>query len=183
MLYLIVSRLVCGQECTNTTTVGSLYQDVSKTTNADHTYILTGYTIPCNGTVIAWEFCYKTSGAKLVTFYPGIWRKNETNNNNRKNKNYFLVQSNKVTYSPEGVECQIFDVSVADQFSASAGSIIGLYVDKGQPSAQLLFSKKDKSTETYEFEKNPSSVNAQPGINKNINISLKVHIGKTMTIQ
>ena len=150
----------------------------SKFTKADHTYILAGYTVPCNGTVTAWEFCYKTSNTASVTFYPGIWRINETNNK-RKNINYFLVRSNNVTYSPKTVECQTFNLSVSDQFIASAGSVIGLYVNKG---AQLLLIKEDKSMATYEFKENQSSVNADINPIK-ANISLKVHLGKTMYIR
>ena len=107
VLYLIVSRSVCGQECTSTITVGSSNQDSNKITDAGHTYILAGYTIPCAGIVTAWKFCsQKTSVATLVTFYPGIWRKNGTS--------YFLVRSNNVTYSPKEDKCQTFNVSVPD---------------------------------------------------------------------
>ena len=57
---------------------------------ADRTFIHAGFTAPCNGTVVAWEFCYQSIGS-YVTFYPGIWRTND-------NRDYALVQSNSITY-------------------------------------------------------------------------------------
>ena len=173
VLYLIVSRSVCGQECTSTITVGSLKHHGSKTIDANCTYILAGYTIPCDGIVVAWEFCsHKTSDATPVTFYPGVWRINENETS------YFLVRSNNVTYSAKEVECQTFNVSVTDQFSASKGSVVGLYVDKGQSSAQLLFSKKVESPTTYKIKSNQSNIDNKNPIK--LNISLRAHIGKTM---
>ena len=61
---------VSGQECTDT--VGSLSHDSSFVTQGQ-TFILAGYTVPCSGTVVAWEFCYRIS-TESATFYPGIWR-------------------------------------------------------------------------------------------------------------
>ena len=60
---------VSGQECT--VTVGSLSHDNNIVT-VDRTFILAEYEVPCSGTVVAWEFCYKISSV-IVTFYPGIW--------------------------------------------------------------------------------------------------------------
>ena len=67
------------------------------TVSEDKTYILAGYEIPANTTVVAWEFCYQKTDTTSVTFYPGIWRitprkKDETD--------YDLIQSNAVTYDP-----------------------------------------------------------------------------------
>ena len=120
---------VSGQDCTDT--VGSLSHDNNIVT-AGQTFILAGYTVPCNGTVVAWEFCYQISGAMLVTFYPGIWRITETSGNT----DYTLVQSNNVTYDSSvrdpqdpitGFACQIFNLSDTDHFTALAGSVVGLY--------------------------------------------------------
>ena len=81
---------VSGQECTDT--VGSLSHD-SNIVLQGQTFILTGYTVPCSGTVVAWEFCYRTSIGS-VTFYPGIWRISETLDGST---NYELFQSNSIT--------------------------------------------------------------------------------------
>ena len=173
VLYLIVSRSVCGQECTSAITVGSSDHDSKKTTDAGYTYILAGYTIPCDGIVTAWKFCsQKTSVATPVTFYPGIWRKNGTG--------YFLVRSNNVTvtYNPKEGKCQTFNVPVPDQLSASVESVVGLYIDKGQSSSQLLLSKKGESPTTYKIKNNRSNIVNETPIK--VNISFEAHIGKTM---
>ena len=165
---------VSGLECTDT--VGSLSHDNNIVT-ADQTFILAGYTVPCNGTVVAWEFCYRPSIA-IVTFYPGIWRITRMTGNT----DYTLVQSNNVTYDPSvrdpqdhNVGCQIFNLSDTDQFTAPAGSVLGLYSDVH---AQLLHTNTDSSITTYQFSGNKSSVRTTgSGNDVNYNIAIKVHLG------
>ena len=171
---------VSGQECTNTVTVGSLSHD-NVLVAVDQTFILTGYTVPCSGTVVAWEFCYQLSDASL-TFYPGIWRITGTMSGNT---DYTLVQSNNVTYDqsvrdpqdPTSIyPCQIFNLSDADQFTAPAGSVVGLYSNVG---TQLLRTNTNSSITTYQFSGNQSSVsNAGDGNDVNYNIAIRVHLGK-----
>jgi len=55
--------------------------------------------------VVAWEFCYKLSGATSVTFYPDIWRITGTSGMNNK---YELIQSNSITYDSTGSSSNIF---------------------------------------------------------------------------
>ena len=83
---------VSGQECTDT--VGSLSYD-SNIVPQGQTFILAGYTVPCDGTVVAWEFCYQIVNVASVTFYPGIWR--ITRISGMSNTDYELVQSNTIT--------------------------------------------------------------------------------------
>ena len=64
-----------------TVTVGSLSHDSNNIVTQGQTFILTGYTVPCSGTVVAWEFCYQISDATSATFYPGIWRITGTSGN------------------------------------------------------------------------------------------------------
>ena len=171
---------VSGQECTDTVTVGSLSHD-SNVISPDQTFILAGYTVPCSGTVVAWEFCYRLS-AVTVTFYPGIWRINGTMSGNT---DYTLVQSNSVTYDqsirdpqdPTNIyPCQIFNLSDTDQFTAPAGSVVGLYSNVG---TQLLRTNTDSSTTTYQFRGNQSSVNNGGNSNDvNYNIAIRVQLGK-----
>ena len=172
---------VSGQECTDTVTVGSLSHD-DNLVPLDQTYILAGYIVPCNGTVVGWEFCYQISGA-TVTFYPGIWRITGTMGGNT---DYTLVQSNIVTYSqsvhdpqdPMNVGCQIFNLSETDQFTAPAGSVVGLY--SGIHQTQLLHTNIDRSITTHQFSGNQSSVTITSNSNDvNYNIAIRVH-GKTM---
>ena len=174
MLYTIA---VSGQECTDT--VGSLSHDNNIVT-VDHTFILAGYTVPCSGTVVAWEFCYQLSGTTSVTFYPGIWRITGTMSGNT---DYTLVQSNNVTYDqrvrdpqdPFNVGCQIFNLSDTDQFTAPAGSVVGLY--SGIQHTQLLRSNTDNSITTHQFRGNRNSVNAGNDDIVDYSIAVRVHLG------
>ena len=129
--YCTYTIAVGGQECTDTVTVGSL-SNASNVVTAGQTFILAGYTVPCSGTVVAWEFCYRPNNV-TVTFYPGIWRITGTMSGNT---DYTLVQSNAVTYNQSvrdpqdptsNFACQIFNLSDTDQFTAPAGSVVGLY--------------------------------------------------------
>ena len=169
---------VSGQECTDTVTVGSL-SHASNVVSAGRTFILAGYTVPCSGTVVAWEFCYQIVVA-TVTFYPGIWRVTGTMGNT----DYSLVQSNNVTYDqsvrdpqdPMIVGCQIFNLSDTDQFTAPAGSVVGLY--SGIQHTQLLHTNTDSSITTYQFNGNQSSVRIGGNSDVNYNIAIRVHLGK-----
>ena len=148
---------------------------------ADQTFIFAGYAVPCSGTVVAWEFCYQISGQTSVTFYPGLWRITGTMGSNT---DYTLVQSNTVTYNQSvrdpntfsSFSCQIFNLSDADQFTAPAGSVVGLYSNVG---TQLLHTNTDSSITTYQFSGNHSSVsNAGNTGDVNYNIAIRVHLGK-----
>ena len=165
---------VSGQECTDT--VGSLSHD-NNILLLDRTVILVGYTVPCSGTVVAWEFCYRISSQTPVTFYPGIWRIIGTMSGNT---DYTLVQSNTVTYDQSGdpanlFPCQIFNLSDTDQFTAPAGSVVGLY---SNVITQLLHTNTDSSITTYQFSRNQSSVTTTGNNDVNYNIAIRVHLGK-----
>ena len=143
------------------------------------TFILAGSAVSCSRTVVAWEFCYRTAGGS-VTFYPGIWRITRTRGSNT---DYELIQSNSITYdasiqtSGSGVDsCQRVNLSTADQFTAPAGSVVGLYSNVG---AQLLRTNTDSSITTYQFSGNQSSVNnAGNNDDVNYNIAIMVYLGK-----
>ena len=144
------------------------------------TFILAGYTVPCNGTVVAWEFCYQISSAMSVTFYPGIWRITGTSGNTG-NTDYTLVQSNNVTYDSSGsglnsFPCQRFNLSDTDQFAAPAGSVVGLY---SNVITQLLRTDNTNSSiTTYQFSGNQSSVSINGNSNDvNYNIAIRVYLG------
>ena len=171
MLYTIA---VSGQECTDT--VGSLSHD-SNIVSEDQTFILAGYTVPCDGTVVAWEFCYRISNAS-VTFYPGIWRITGMSGGNT---NYELVQSNIITYdaniqtSASIDSCQRVNLSTTDQFTSPAGSVVGLY---SNVYTQLLHTNTNSSITTYQFSGNQSSVAAGNNNDVKYDIAIRVHLGK-----
>ena len=172
---------VSGQECTDTVTVGSLSHD-DNIVIVHQTFILAGYTVPCSGTVVAWEFCYRIGGG-TVTFYPGIWKITGTMGSNT---DYTLVQSNIVTYDqnvrdPQNTAnlypCQIFNLSDLDQFTAPAGSVVGLY--SGIKHTQLLHTDTSNPIRTYQFSGNESNVTITGNNGDvNYNISIRVHLGK-----
>ena len=175
--YLITITVVSGQNCTDT--VGSLIHD-SNIASQGQTFILAGYMVTCSGTVVAWEFCYRISDTTSVTFYPGIWRITGTSG---VNTNYELVQSNSVTYDSSiqtsGIDsCQRVNLSIADQFTTPAGSVVGLY---SNVFTQLLHTNNDSSITTYQFNGNQSNVTiADNGDDVNYNIAIRVHLGKTI---
>ena len=173
---------VSDQQCTDTVTVGSLSYDDLNIVTSDQTFILAEYTVPCNGTVVAWEFCYQILNVTSLTFYPGIWRTTGTMSGNT---DYTLVQSSNVTYNPLSVydpqdpnffPCQIFNLSDTDQFTAPAGSIVGLYSNIG---TLLLHTNTNSSITTYRFSGNQSSVTITGNSNDvHYNIAIRVHLGK-----
>ena len=177
--YNVAIIAVSGQECTGV--VGSLSHDGNIVTPG-HTYILAGYTVPCNRTVVAWEFCYQILNSS-VTFYPGIWRITGTTDSNI---DYELIQLSNVTYDLStqisGIDlCQKVNLSTTDQFTAPAGSVVGLYSNVG---TQLLRTNNDSSITTYQFSGNQSSVrNTGDNVDINYNIAIRVHLGKVYRIQ
>ena len=174
----IAINAVSGQECTGAVTAGSLSHD-SKLVIVHKTYILAGYAVPCDGTVVAWEFCYRIFGAS-ATFYPGIWRITGTN---RSDTYYELVQSNTVVYDhsirTDGDDsCQRVNLSITDQFTAPAGSVVGLY---SNIETSLLRTDNDSSVATYQSNGSQNSVSITGNSNDvNYSIAIKVHLGKYM---
>ena len=138
----------------------------------DTTSILTGYTIPCNGTVIAWEFCYQISSASSVSVFPGIWRITEAND-------YVLVQSNNITYDSRGTShntfrCRTFNLSSTDQFIAQAGTVIGLYTGNGQ----VLRTSENNLITTYQLLLNRTVVSNTDSDDVNYSIAIRVKLSK-----
>ena len=172
-MHLLYTIAVSGQECTDT--VGSLSHD-RIIIPQDQTFILAGYIVPCDGTVVAWEFCYlRIDGS--VTFYPGIWR---ITGRMGVNAEYELIQSNSVTYNASiqtsGIDsCQRVNLSTTDQFTAPVGSVVGLY---SGIQTQLLHTNSDSSIATYQFSGNQSSVSTTNNDVINYNIAIRVHLGK-----
>ena len=154
----------------------------SRIVTQDQTFLLAGYTVPCSGTVVAWEFCYRISNSTSVTFYPGIWRITGTTGNNT---DYELIQSNSVTYDSSiqtsgNDGCQRVNLSTTDQFIAPAGSVVGLY---SSIITQLLHTNTDSSITTYQLRKNRSSVTmADNDDDVNYNIAIRVHLGMYMYV-
>ena len=167
--------MVSGQECMDS--VGSLSHDNNIVPESE-TFILAGYTVPCDGTVVAWEFFYETNNATSVTFNPGIWRITRANGGNT---DYELVHSNNITYDQSvwtsGIDsCHRVNLSTTDQFTAPAGSVVGLY---SNVRTQLLHTNIDSSITTYHFSGNKSSIrNAGNNEDVKYNIAIRVHLCK-----
>ena len=175
MLYITA---VSGQMCTSADTVGSLDHDGMIIT-AERTYILTGYTVQCEGIVTTWEFCYQILGTPSVTFYPGIWG---ITGNTGVNNEYSCIQSNTVTFTPNGTStfsCQNYTLPVTEQFTAPSGSIVGLYSNNF---VQLLHTNSNTSIITYQVNGNQSSVQSTNGRDIDYNIAIRVHLGKLLDL-
>ena len=142
----------------------------------DRTFILAGYTIPCNGTVVAWEFCYRISGLTPVTFYPGIWRITRTTG---PNTDYELIQSNSVTY-----DSLFRPVVMMDARESTSQQQINLLHQQDQlwDCILMLYHRcytltlTGSSITTYQLSGNQSSVTASSDVN--YNIAIKIHLGK-----
>ena len=152
----------------------------SNIVDQDQTFILAGYAVPCNGIVVAWEFCYRILGAS-VAFYPGIWR--ITKISGMGNTDYELIQSNSVTYDSSiqtsGVDsCQRVNLSTTDQFTVPAGSVVGLYSNTETLRSLLLHTNTNRSITTYQFSGNQSSVTAGNNDDVDYNIAIRTHLGK-----
>ena len=173
MLYITA---VSGQVCTTPDTVGSLNHD-GMVIEQGQTYILTGYTVQCEGIVTTWEFCYQLTGVLSVTFYPGIW---ERTGSNSANPTYSLIQSNTVTFNP-GVgstfSCQNYTLPVTERFTTPSGSVVGLY---SNVNVQLLHTNVSAGIITYQVNGNQSSVQGTNGHDIDYNIAIRVHLGKLL---
>ena len=152
-------------------------------TTPDHTFILSGYTVPCNRTVVAWEFCYQINDEPSVTFYPGIWRITDEKNNG--DTDYELIQSNAITFNLSGTSsnthpCQNFTLSDREQFIAPSGSVIGLYSNEGDVRPLLLCTDEmDNSITTFKFDKHKTKVKAEfDKDDVDYNIAIRVHLSK-----
>jgi len=165
-----------GEECLNPVTSNSEDYD---TLNEDRTYILNGYTVPCEGVVNAWEFCYQVEDESPVTFYPGIWRLTRSSGFILITREYSLIQSNNVTFTPNGnrLSCQTFNLSVTEQFTAPEGSVVGLYSNKGS-APPLLLVPNNINYVTYQVSGNQTSVIGNINNDVDYNIAIKAHIGK-----
>lgn len=178
---LFAATVVGGQKCPDT--IGSLRHN-NVGIIADQTFILANreYKVTCEGTVIAWEFCYRVRNQASATFYPSIWLAEAGNNGTM---NYTLIRSNNVTFTtPSSVAndsnailCQTFNLSKVDQFIAPAGSVVGLYSN----SVQLLRTNKAMSLiTTYISPGNKSNIQTASFDTRDIgyNIGLRAHLGK-----
>ena len=167
--------------CTAPHTVGSLNHDEVVITE-DQIYILTGYTVQCEGIVTTWEFCYQIQTVSSVTFYPSIWQDTGMRGMGS-NTIHRLVQSNNVTFTPNGVgpsySCQNYTLPVAEQFTAPKGSVVGLYSNKGTVRPLLLHTDRNNNQiTTYQVAGNQSSVSVGNGHDANYNIAIRLYLGK-----
>lgn len=142
-----------GQDCSRTfgnLTLKNTHPIIPRTT-----YIFTDshHTVSCNGTVIAWEFCFQgRKQSTNVLFYADIW--------SRKNDNgrihFALINSSNISFSLNGSNadtCLRVNLSEVDQFIAPAGSFIGLHSGSGVLQAPLNGAENVSSNRTtYRFE-------------------------------
>jgi len=165
---------VSGQVCTAPDIVGSVFETNRGVIDQDHTYILDGYTVKCEGIVTTWEFCYQIlAGVQSVTFYPGIWMKTT----NGGDTTYSLIQSNAVTFNPSvgsTFSCQNYTLPVTERFIVPLESVVGLY---SNTRVLLIQSNTNGRITTYEIDGNQSSATNRDR-DVNYNIAISVRLGK-----
>ena len=182
MLLSTIAIAVTSQQCVDN--VGSLKHDRIHVVN-DRTFIFADseYTVDCERVVVAWQFCYRVfSGAPTdpVTFYPSIWMPSGTNDTTH----YTLIQSSPVTFTPvqvgntTSIICPTVSLSTADQFTAPAGSVVGLYSFRRYKLELLRTRKIQSSMTTYQFNGNQSIVQVVNGSDVGYNIALRAHFGR-----
>ena len=184
LLLYTIGAAFTSQECMDD--AGSLNNDGLNVANR-LTFIFADpeYQVDCERIVVAWEFCYRmldNAPAKPVIFFPGIWMPNETNGT----LHYTLIQSNHITFTPaqigsttNSILCPRVNLSKTDQFTAPAGSVVGMfsYIRRNEPII-LRTNKGGLSITTYRFDGNQSSVQVANDSDIDYNIALKAHFGR-----
>ena len=176
--------VVTSHQCKDN--AGSLKRDTFHVVN-DLTFIFADreYEVECEGIVVAWEFCYRVlnnTATKPVTFYPSIWMPNVTNSS----IHYTLIQSSPVTFTPaqdgsitNNIFCPRVNLSTTNQFTAPAGSVVGLHSFRRRNELELLRTNGAQSSiTTYQFRGNHSNVQVANDSVVSYNVALRVHFGK-----
>ena len=97
---------------------------------------------------------------------------------------YTFIHSSPVTFTPAQVDnstnnilCPRVNLSAAEQITAPAGSVVGLYSFRKRNELELLRTNKDLSSiTTYQISGNHSSVQVANDSDINYNIPLRVHL-------
>ena len=175
---LILVAVISGQNCTDT--VGSLYLNSgSSIVYASRTFILADYQTSCEGNVTAWEFCYRkeTGNKTAASFNASVWKISGENNDT-----FAQVNSSYITFTLDNNAtdlniCQRVNLSTADQFTAPAGSVVGLYCEGGKMQSQLLWTDRGSSITTYVYDSTAASLIISDGQRVNYTITIKLHLG------
>ena len=183
----IMLVIVSGQGCSDI--VGSLNRNVNSTPiTQDQTVILADrqYTVPCDGNVTAWRFCYQPFGnnGSVISFSAGVWRISKTNYSDSTNYsgsvNYMLINSSVISFSLDGsgdanYPCQILNLPLTDQYTAPAESVVGLYSNGGTMYPLLL--NTSSNVTAYKFDGNRTDVNISDGEVGSYNIAIELYLG------
>ena len=176
----IMLVIVSSHNCSRT--VGSLNHNMNSIPIVqDQTVILADhqYTVPCDGNVIAWRFCYQLFGnnGSVVSFSAGIWRSSNTNYSG--STNFMQVNSSVISFyqnvSGGASYCQTFNLSTTDQYTAPAGSVVGLYSNVGEMFSSLL--NTSSNITAYKFDGNRTDVNVSDSEVGSYNIAIELYLG------
>ena len=185
-MYAVVTQLfimlviVSSQNCSDT--VGSLNRNMNSIPiSQDETIIFTDhqYTVPCDGNVIAWRFCYQPFGnnGSVISFSAGIWR--SSNMNYSGSTNFMQVNSSVISFyqndSGDASYCQTFNLSTTDQYTVPTGSVVGLYSNTGTMYPLLL--NTSSNVTAYKFDGNRTDVNISDGKVGSYNIAIELYLG------
>ena len=183
-MYVVVTQLfivlviVSGQSCSDT--VGSLNRNVNSTPITQGQTVIFAdhqYTVPCDGNVIAWRFCYQLFGNnQSVSFSAGVWRSGEVNYNG--STNFMQINSSVISFYPNGwsdTSYQRVNLSATDQYTAPAGSVVGLYSNVGLMFSPLL--NTSSNVIAYKFDGSRTDINIGDGEVGSYNIAIELYLG------
>ena len=159
--------------CTNT--AGSIGFSEGSTVAQNTTYVVPAYRIPCNGTVVGWEFCHQIVNVSSATFYPSIWRLD--------GGNYMLIHSSTVSFVPYAstgltFKCGGYNLRVVnEEFDVHTNDMVGLY--SGDSTAQILtMASSSNSSITYSLTGNHSnfSITESEVMSEQLNVAIVAQI-------
>lgn len=160
---------------------GSIGFSEGSTVAQNTTYVVLAYRIPCNGTLVGWEFCHQIVNASSATFYPSVWRLT--------GGNYMLIHSTAVSFVPYApsvltFKCQSYNLRTAsEEFDVLANDTVGLY-SGGDNAAQILtVAGFSDSAITYGLTGNHSnfSITASEVVSEQLNVAIVAQISKLHT--
>ena len=143
-----------AQSCRDT---GSVDFSEGSIVTQNSTYIIPSYRIPCDGTVVGWEFCHQNVDAQTATFYPSVWRLDSSS--------YKLIHVSSVSFVPRVMggltfACTGYNVLMNEQFSVLTNDTVGLYSDDN--TSQILTTSNGAGI-SYSMAGNHSNISIDDG--------------------
>ena len=113
---------------------------------------------------------------RYASFNASVWKiSGENNTFTQVNSSYvtFTLSKNATGHNV----CQRVNLSTTDQFTAPAGSVVGLYCEGGPMRSLLLKTDSDSNVTTYLYDSTATSLMISDGERLNYSITIKLHLG------